>query len=670
MPGLSWFLVPRHATLTLLALVALLYGQTAWFEWLIVDDTAYIVKNPMVSQGLTLEGLSWAFSNDDFALWAPLTWLSLMLDVTLFGVHSGMAHVENVLFHAANVLLLYHFLHRATHAPGRSFLVAALLAVHPLHAESVAWVVERKDVLFLFFMLLGFHAWLSHVRWLEGTDDTPAKGARSAYGRVLLCFALAMLAKPMAVSFPLLLLLLDRWPLGRTASWRALIWEKLPLWLLVVVLSGLAMGAASDLRAASEAAPLGQRLSSAVIGYAFYLWHGVWPKDLGLYYAFRLQALTPFNLALSLTLLGGVTLLAWRVRREVPALAMGWVWYLVALLPALGILAHGEQAWGDRFAYLPMIGIYLGAVWGVHHAAQRPAWCRFPLAAAGATVLALLTLLSWKQIGVWNNTESLYLHTLQATGPNPVIRRGLGKHYQQRQEWEKALEQYQGMRAESIRGKSFYQASLIYLAQLATKAPELRERIIEDGRREGSLYFRAGLEGAILHYEGRYAEALPLLEQALTEASDNMEIKELVALAAYGAEQFPRARELQQEVLQSDPKRGESRWRLARTLNRLKEPQAALDVLLPTLRERSEDPQVHYQAALALLGLGRLPQAGEGLQEALRLAKGEFPEAKKLLEEVKGMAKLQPMMETAPAAVRDKVKQAWDKELGALQTQP
>jgi len=419
--------------LGLAAMTFAVFGQTLTHEFIDYDDNAYVYDNPVVSQGLTLKGILWAFSfhADN---WHPLTWLSHILDCQWYGLHPGGHHLTNVLLHAATVIVLFLILRRMTGALWRSAFVAAVFAIHPLRVESVAWVAERKDVLSgLFFMLtLG-----AYVRYAS----RPWSAAR--YGLVALLFALGLMCKPMLVTLPLVLLLLDYWPLQRAEPAWKLVKEKLPLLALSAVACVVTLLAQTKTVQSIQAISLPHRLGNALVSCMVYLGQMVYPAGLAVFYPYPRNGLPTWEVALAGVLLAGISAAAWRQRGRQPWLWMGWLWYLVMLLPVVGIIQAAGQAHADRYTYLPQIGIYVAITW---LAAEWSARWRVGLVVLGSLIAAVLVALmvcAWQQTACWKNSETLWTHALSCTADNDVAHVNLGFTLEQKGKVSQAMAQYQ-----------------------------------------------------------------------------------------------------------------------------------------------------------------------------------------------------------------------------------
>jgi len=409
----------------LTALVAAIYLRTLNHAFVAWDDTTYLTRNPRVLQGITADNLRWAFTTNHAANWHPLTWLSHMADVDLFGREPRGHHLVNTLLHAANVVLLFRLLGAATGALWCSAFVAALFAVHPLHVESVAWVAERKDLLSTFFGLLAIGAYLRSVRRRGSGASAAAAGL----------FALSLMAKPMMVTLPFLLLLLDVWPLGRFpravsrgvagtfADSGRLLLEKTPL-LLLTGLSGVMTWWAQTANSAVESLeflPFSLRVMNALESYAVYIGKAFWPSGLAVHYPHP-----GFIISTSTAILAGVGLAAVTagvlfLARRRPYLIIGWLWYLGTLVPVIGLVQVGVQARADRYTYLPLTGLFIMAAWGLGAAARNRPLVRLGLGVGGVAAILALTTVATIQAGYWSDSIRLFSRALAVTSENGLM---------------------------------------------------------------------------------------------------------------------------------------------------------------------------------------------------------------------------------------------------------
>jgi tetratricopeptide (TPR) repeat protein len=408
-------------SLALLIATFAVYAQVRTFEFLNHDDPVYVSQNPHVRQGITPETLRWAFTSGEGANWFPLTRLSHLLDAQLFGMDAGWHHLTNAAIHALAVLLLFAFLLRATRARWPSAFVAFLFALHPLHVESVAWVSERKDVLCALFWMLALWAWVAYAkpRYTEHS-------AKRWYLLSLAAFVLGLLSKPMIVSLPLLLLLLDFWPLRRyaTAGWKKLILEQVPFAALAAVASVVTylVQQASGAVRTFAVLPIGLRIANALVSYAAYLGMLVWPANLAVFYPYPLE-LAWWKPVLAAAVLIAITWFVLRSLRGWPYLAVGWFWYLATLLPVIGIVQVGGQARADRYMYVPMIGLGIAIAWGAADL-LRP-WPSAMKAIAAVACLAC-AVLTWRQLEFWHDSVALFQHAVDVTERNDLAQHQLG----------------------------------------------------------------------------------------------------------------------------------------------------------------------------------------------------------------------------------------------------
>jgi tetratricopeptide (TPR) repeat protein len=381
------------------------------------DDPEYVADNQHVRSGITAGGVVWAFTSREAANWFPLTRLSEMLDCQLFGLDSTAHHLVNVIFHGLAAVMLFAFLHRATGARWPSALVAFLFALHPLHVESVAWVSERKDVLSALFWFLSLWAWVNYASRKE----------RGWYVTALVAFVLGLMAKPMIVTLPLVLVLLDLWPLRRRALSTEALAEKIPFFALSAAASiatylfQRGSGAVVDL----VSVPFGTRVENALVCYVVYVAKTLWPTSLAVFYPYP-PDFPIWQVLLAVAALAGMTLVVLRCHRARPYLAAGWLWYLVTLLPVIGLVQVGSQQRADRYLYVPMVGLTIILAWGAADVVAR--WPQLKPVAIALAVLACATcgVLTSAQTEYWESSESLFRHALQVTTGNYLAHYNLG----------------------------------------------------------------------------------------------------------------------------------------------------------------------------------------------------------------------------------------------------
>ena len=472
----------------LVAVTLAVYAQVMNHQFIVLDDNHYICQNPIVSRGLTLNGIAWAFTTFHSANWHPLTWLSHMVDCQIFGLHAGGHLLVNALIHAANTLLLFLFLRRVTGARWQSAIVAALFALHPLHVESVAWAAERKDTLSTFFGLLTLLAYASYV----------AAPSWTRYALVAVALALGLMAKPMLVTWPFVLLLLDYWPLRRFQWQRAsgmeevlkalvpLVREKLPLFCLAAastVITFIAQSHGGAVRTLVEV-PVSLRLSNAIVSYAKYLLRTVWPNDLAFYYPFPSTGIPAWQVACAIVLLTVVIVFVLRQASVRPYLLVGWLWFVATLLPVIGLVQVGSAAIADRYYYVPSIGLFVAIVFGLSDLAHSLRINRVAMGAFAVAALSMLACLTAVQIGRWRDTATLFQYTSSVAPDNRLIENYFGTVSGDRGSYDEAAAHFK-------------------------KALQIKpETLISDGDILGNL-------GLLLMREGKLPAAVKPLNEAL-----------------------------------------------------------------------------------------------------------------------------------------------------------
>ncbi len=438
---------PRRIALLLAAVTFALYLPVAWFSFCVYDDGLYVTDQPIVQNGVMWSGVKWAFTSTSACNWHPLTWLSHMLDCGVFGLNPAGPHLENALLHAANTALLFTLLLRLTKKIWPSAFIAALFAWHPLHVESVAWIAERKDVLSTFFALL---ALLNYARYVESTKAQNPK-AKIYFVGSLVTFALGLMAKPMLVTLPCVLLLLDFWPLRRTENFRpnrvnfSIVLEKWPFFLLAAASCCITFFAQSqpgnDAVASLDGVPLHYRLKSVPFAYVEYLGKTFWPANLAVFYPLH-EKISTTVVALSVVGLPAITLAAWQWRRTSPYLLTGWLWFLGTLVPVIGLVQVGGAALADRYTYLPSIGLFIAVTFAAPSIGERLKISQTALAVFSIFILAACVAATEIQLRYWRNSITLFQHALAVTTDNDVARNNLGVALEQGGQSAEAAEQY------------------------------------------------------------------------------------------------------------------------------------------------------------------------------------------------------------------------------------
>jgi tetratricopeptide (TPR) repeat protein len=494
-----------------------------------------------------------------------------MLDCQLYGLHPGGHHLTNVLLHTGTVIALFLVLRQMTGALWRSAFVAAVFAIHPLRVESVAWVAERKDVLSGLFFMLTIGAYVRYAR-------RPYSVAR--FGLVMLLFAMGLMCKPMLVTLPLVLLLLDYWPLHREESAGGLVMEKLPLLVLSAASCLATFLAQTGAIQSARSYSLSLRFGNALVTCLVYLGQMVWPAGLAAFYPYPLNGLPAWEVALAGILLAGLSVAAWAERRRQPWLLMGWLWYLAMLLPVIGLIQVGMQAHADRYTYLPQIGIcvavtWLAAEWRVNHVV---------LGSLMAGILAVLMVCAWKQTAYWENSETLWKHTLACTTGNSVAHLNLGIHLRKKGRLDEAI--------------THYQKALQIAPRYAEAENNLGNALCEKGR----------VDEAIAHYN----KALQI-KPAFAEAQFNL--GKALRLNGKVEEAITRF----QKALQLQPDFVPARFNLGNALLQQGKADQAVTHFQRILAINPNDASIHLNLGLCFSRLGRMDEAILQDQKALQL---------------------------------------------------
>jgi protein O-mannosyl-transferase len=531
--------------LVLAAITFAVFGQTLTHEFINFDDNAYVYENPVVARGLTIEGFIWAFAGVHAFNWHPLTWLSHMLDCQMYGLNPGGHHLTNVLLHTATVVLLFLVLRQMTGALWRSAFVAAVFAIHPLRVESVAWVAERKDVLSGLFFILTIGAYVRYAR-------LPWSAAR--YVLLMVLFALGLLCKPMLVTLPLVLLLLDYWPLRRMEiqTFSRLLLEKAPLLALSAASCVVTLLAQHEGIESAGSFSMPYRLANTFASCAVYLRQMVWPVGLAVYYPFPVNGLPPWEAALAGTLLIALSMATMWQRRKQPWLLTGWFWYLTALSPVAGVVQAGDQAHADRYTYLPQIGIYVALTWWAAESCAK--WRVSPMALGSLMtgVLMVLMVCTWKQTTYWKNSETLWIHTLSCTTANAVAQNNLGD----------ALDQL-GMVDEAI---PHLETALRIKPDYAEAHYNLGTALLQKGMADEALdHFQKALQinpdyteahnnlGFVFYQKGRTDEAIAEYQKALQINPDLADAQDNLGVALFQKGRIDEAITHFQRALQMKP---------------------------------------------------------------------------------------------------------------------
>ncbi len=634
----------------LVVLTALAFAPARLHEFILYDDTVYVTENPRVQQGVTPANLWWALTTLDAGYWHPLTWWSHMLDCELFGLAAGGHHVTSVVLHAVAAVLLFAALDAMTGALYASGFVAALFALHPLHVESVAYIAERKDVLSGVFWMLTLLAYARYVR-------APSRGR---YAAVVGAFVLGLMAKPMVVTLPFVLLLLDYWPLRRVsipvrdgALLRRVVAEKIPMLVLAVVASVTTTGAASGIGAVAdlETMPLGRRLANAVIAYVTYLSKTVWPANLACFYPYP-ASFDPVVVALAATALVVVSVAAVLLARRLPYVAVGWFWYLGTLVPVIGLVQVGQHAMADRYTYLPLVGPFIAITWAARAGLAGTRRGRSVLAGAAALVLGACVVTTRAELAHWRDSVALFEHAIAVTERNHVAHNNLGIAYRNAGRPDEARAQFEAALAIvpdyldarnnyglALRDANRDAEALATFREVLRRVPGYAEAQLNLGETLVKLrdWPAAAAElqtavdlrpdhapshvrlGAALRALGKLDEAVVHERRALELSPDSPEAECFLADALAELGRTDEALQHYRRAIALQPEYADAHYNLGTTLARSGQIDAALGHFEAAVRLAPDHVEAHNNLGRAFAAKGRHDEAIAEYSEAIRL---------------------------------------------------
>jgi tetratricopeptide (TPR) repeat protein len=590
-----------------------------------LDDNLYVTENAHVQTGLTRQSAAWAFTATHAANWHPVTWLSHMLDVRLFGLDAGSHHFTSLLLHTLNAVLLFLLLFHMTGALWRSAFVAALFALHPMHVESVAWIAERKDVLSTLFWLLTLFAWLTYVKSKKAAP----------YGLALGLYALGLMAKPMLVTLPFTLLLLDYWPLrrltfppqglalpprGPAQALRSLLAEKIPFFALslascVVTFAAQRGGGAVQ---TLENLSLAGRLANAAWACAAYLLKTLWPSNLSIFYPWPADGHPAWQVVLAVLLLVGLSAGALRLAGRTPHLLFGWLWYLGTLVPVIGLVQVGAQTMADRYTYMPSVGLFVAAAWGIGEWAGRSPMTRVWASGAATAALLALSATAYVQVRYWSDSKTLFEHALAVTAGNYLAHNNLGSLHLEEGNRGDAISHFR----EAIRARPFYAQAHDNLGVALVQAGKLEEAF--EHYRE-ALQIKpddAGLNArmaTVLVLLNRGAEAGGYLEHALKAGTDTFDAHcglgmalQVVGRLSEAEAHCTRALEMKPDSVLALTCMGEVQGRMGRLPE-------AIDTFMRALKVNPRSQDALLNLGVALDHQGRTREALEYLGTAVKI---------------------------------------------------
>ncbi len=616
MPG-SRFPVWLMTALLVLVTIALYWPATR-YDFVSLDDPEFVTENPHVQGGLNWEGVKWAFCNtEQAAYWAPLMWLSHLLAWQLFGSNAWGHHLINVLLHGANTALVFLVFRRMTGAAWRSLVLAALFGLHPLRVESVAWITERKDVLSTLFWMLTLWAYVKYV------EAGQARNSKSSmwYGAALVMFVLGLMSKPMLVTVPCVLLLLDYWPLQRFKPNRArqLVMEKIPFFALTAAASvvtfvvqkhGGAVAMVEDL-------PLGARIGSALISYCRYLGKLFWPTDLAVFYPHP-RYWPMEQVLLAGVLIAGISVLLFVKRRRYPFLLMGWLWFVGTLVPVIGLVQVGEQTMADRFTYVPSLGVLIMAIWGAYELTRRWRYQVMVLSVAGCVAIVLCLGLTRQQLGYWKDSETLFQHALEVTENNYLAHKALGGALLKKGQIDEAISQYQ----EAILLIPGYAEAHYNLGNALGRQGQIDEAIsqFQEAIRLKPDYAEAYNNlGIALGRQGQIDEAIRQFREAIRLKPDYADAHNNLGTALGRQGQIDEAISQYREAIRLKPDYADAHNNLGIALGRKGQTDEAINQFQEAIRLKPDYADAHYNLGAALAVNGQIEEAINQFREVIRL---------------------------------------------------
>lgn len=604
--------------LALIAATVIVYAPVRHFDFVEWDDPIYVKENLHVAAGLTWQSIEWAFTTTHAGYWMPSVWLSYLVDRQWSGLDAGGFHVTNVLFHIANTILLFGLFYRMTGALGRSGVVAGLFALHPLHVESVAWVTERKDVLSAFFGIL---AMWTYVAWVR-------RPGWKRYIAILALFALALAAKPMLITLPLMLLLIDFWPLGRVpagagpsqrAAWLRLFREKVPLFVLalasgvVTFLAQRSAGAVGDL----QALPFSYRVENALLSYATYIGDMLWPVGLAAFYPLP-KSLAGFAVFCSVLALAAGSVLTMRAARRHPYLAAGWLWYLGTLVPVIGLVQAGQQARADRFTYVPLIGLFWIVAWGIPDLLGRWPARRVQLAVAACLTLLGCAFTASAQVQYWRDSASLWTHAVEVTTDNAVAHNNLARALLEEGKFNEAVTQFTTalrIAPENADAHNNFANALTHHGREAEALAQYAEalRIRPDFAEAHNNFANA------LMRQGKLAEAVTQYSEALRIKHDYADAHNGLGAVLARQGNVAEALEHYSEALRSDPSLADVHNNMGALLVDQGKTDEAIREFSEAARINPSKAAFHYNLGVMFRKKGQIEEARKEFDAALKL---------------------------------------------------
>ncbi|MHC4125993.1 MAG: tetratricopeptide repeat protein [Planctomycetota bacterium] len=619
--------------ISLVVLTLAVFWQVKNCEFIEFDDSMYVYDNPHVNEGLKADNIIWAFTAFHSSNWHPLTWISHMVDCEFFGLEAGRHHMVNLLWHSINVVLLFALLKAMTGAVWPAGFAAALFAVHPMHVESVAWVAERKDVLSTFFWLLTMAAYMQYAR----------RPGSLRYSIVLIVFVLGLMAKPMLVTLPFVLLLLDYWPLGRfeavklsrrggqkkkrpaqarsdVGTWVFLIREKFPFFVLsavscvVTFFAQRSFGSVVDIGGIA----LPYRIANSIVSYGRYIYKLFWPMKLAVLYPHPLGDVVLRQVFLALLLLGVITILVFRFGRRYRFLTVGWFWYLLTLVPVIGLLQVGVQAMADRYTYVPYIGLFIMIAWGANNLPANWRFRKIGPAVTSIVIVSVLSVCSYRQLIYWHDTGRLFERTLAVTEKNFLAHNVLGDYLLGQGRIEESIAQ----NSKALEFNPNFMYSYVSLGTAFAKQGKEKRAIgcyLKAIEIEPDAFYAHNSLGKLLFLQGDYAGAACYLREALRIKPEDLELLRNLADAYVKSGKFTEAISGYQKLIEINPGDLAVKNNMGYAYLQMNQTDKAAQHYRESLEIDPNDVAAYHGIGNCLMKKGKLKESIWYLQQALKM---------------------------------------------------
>jgi len=618
-------------SLLLILVTTVLYWQVREFDFVNYDDTKYIVDNPHIQNGISFDSIIWAFTTQYFSNWHPLTWLSYLLDFKAFGLWAGGYHLVNLFFHICNTLLLFFVFRKMTGQIWQSGFLAALFALHPLHVESVAWISERKDMLSAFFWLLSIWAYIRYVR----------RPLWHRYLWVVVLFILGLMSKPMVVTLPFVLLLLDFWPLRRLEldipetkfylKIAGLIREKIPMFLLAAASAGITFYAQHQGGAVQsfDVLPLSDRLITAVTSYVIYIIKTVYPVKLVVFYPYLVE-ISWWNSIVAIMTLASLTGLAIKLLHRDSYIIIGWLWFLGTMVPVIGLVQVGGQSMADRYMYLPMIGLLIIIAWGIPDLLAYSRYKRAMVGLLAIITISIISTITWTQVGYWRNSTTLFSHAIGIMPDNVLARNKLGEALSKKGELIQAIPHYEFV----LKQNPWNHDALINLGltllnmEKPSDATVYFNRVLEISPDDPQALRLSGYAMAAM---GNYEQAIQYYVQALKKDQTNAELHFFIGVAYNALTKQSMAVHHYQKAIELKPDDTLASLNLGNIYYRSGRMDLAGKIYLFAFHHEPNNPDVLSKLGAVALSLGQTDRALNFFNQALQI-RPDHRESQKGLE--------------------------------------